>query len=172
MKQVTRSKGGTAERTVNPESIVIPDLWLLGMWLEDSDGIRSNVVRMSKGFDAILKADGKRVLETWHLAHDLKRVACEAPDAAPQTSIQDAFKAGRAKGRSEMAIKQATAGTTERPRGHAPHGKPVKVRGHEGMTMDVVTMDSGRSTIGLWKYDAWIGDISVVTADLAFALGC
>lgn len=51
-KQVTLSKGGTAEKTVDVAKLQIPDLWHIAHRLDEEDK--------------------EKVLECWHLAHDLK----------------------------------------------------------------------------------------------------
>jgi len=54
-KLVLLNKGGTEQRIVRASSITIPDCWLIAERL----GLKT--------------PDGKAVLETWHLAHDLLR---------------------------------------------------------------------------------------------------
>jgi len=54
---ITRAKGGTAEREVEANKIVIPDLWHIAMELP---GLQ---------FDADTPQGA--VLECWHLCHDL-----------------------------------------------------------------------------------------------------
>lgn len=46
-----------AQRTVPLEEVVIPDLWHIYTWLENAGN----------------KEEAAKVLETWHLAHDLLR---------------------------------------------------------------------------------------------------
>ncbi len=53
MTQVTINKGGTAEKTVEAESLTIHNLWNISFQLPDKQG--------------------EMVREVWHLAHDLKR---------------------------------------------------------------------------------------------------
>lgn len=57
MTTITRSKGGTAERTVDSAAIQIPDLWHIAEWLDDNGK----------------EWHGKQIREAWHLAHDLLR---------------------------------------------------------------------------------------------------
>ena len=59
----TRSKGGTAEREEIISQIQVPDLW--GMISHLRDGGTLNKVSRTQIADAML--------ETWHLAHDMKR---------------------------------------------------------------------------------------------------
>ena len=59
----TRSKGGTAEREEIISQIQVPDLW--GMISHLKDGGTLNKVSRTQIADAML--------ETWHLAHDMKR---------------------------------------------------------------------------------------------------
>lgn len=59
---VTLSKGGTAERTVKVKDIDIPDLWHIAMLLSDQ-----------KVVNGLGEAASDKVLEVWHLAHDLKK---------------------------------------------------------------------------------------------------
>lgn len=54
---VTLSKGGSAERTVAAIDIQVPDLWHIAMHLK-REGAESQ---------------GEKVLECWHLCHDLLR---------------------------------------------------------------------------------------------------
>lgn len=56
--QITLSKGGTKERTVDVEKIQVPDLWHIAM---DQDDVNAR----------------EQILQTWHLAHDLLRVLRE-----------------------------------------------------------------------------------------------
>lgn len=58
---IVRHKGGTAQKTVPISQIVVPDLWHIAQAELDLDCRRA-------------------ILETWHLAHDLKR-HIETPDA-------------------------------------------------------------------------------------------
>ena len=60
----TRSKGGTAEREEIISQIQVPDLWELYIALKDGNLTRSKQVQ-ARWADT--------VLETWHLAHDMKR---------------------------------------------------------------------------------------------------
>ena len=69
---VTLSKGGTKERTVKVSELVIPDLWFVG---ESPDGVEWRT----------------RVLECWHMAHDLKRELEER--CASQAELLEACKA-------------------------------------------------------------------------------
>lgn len=74
---ITRAKGGAEERKVELNTIVIPDLWHLAMWLKDNPpnikhhhiGLQS--ILANKPVDNIDWCD--IVLEAWHLAHDLKQ---------------------------------------------------------------------------------------------------
>ena len=59
----TRSKGGSAEREEIISQIQVPDLW--GMISHLKDGGTLNKVSRTQIADAML--------ETWHLAHDMKR---------------------------------------------------------------------------------------------------
>jgi hypothetical protein len=60
----TRSKGGTAEREEIISQIQVPDLWELYIALKDGNLTRSKQVQ-ARWADT--------VLETWHLAHDLRK---------------------------------------------------------------------------------------------------
>ena len=60
-KPVMRHKGGTAEHSINPESIEIPDLWHLAMRLRDAGDTQAC----------------DQILDVWQLAHDLKIHAIE-----------------------------------------------------------------------------------------------
>ena len=53
-KKMVRAKGGAAEKVVNISEVVVPDLWHIAMRIED-------------------KEDRKKVLDCWHLCHDLLR---------------------------------------------------------------------------------------------------
>jgi hypothetical protein len=63
MADITLSKGGTAERTIDAQDIDVPDLWHIAMALKNGEvylpHARTQVSEM--------------VLECWHLCHDLKR---------------------------------------------------------------------------------------------------
>ena len=63
MKTIIRAKGGSKERTVQVNKIVIPDLWKV---------IHNHEVELSA-------AQKAQVLETWHLCHDLLRAVKESP---------------------------------------------------------------------------------------------
>ncbi len=54
IKIITLSKGGTKERKITPSQIQIPDLWHIAQNQEDP-------------------SDKEKILEVWHLAHDLLR---------------------------------------------------------------------------------------------------
>jgi len=66
-KTITLSKGGEAERTRDINEITIPDLWHIAMWLQDEAKQRGLPLKLS------LKRNAEMILETWNLAHDLKR---------------------------------------------------------------------------------------------------
>lgn len=53
--EIVRAKGGAAEQTVSINQIVVPDLWHIAMGFPEGSRER------------------EMILETWHLAHDLKR---------------------------------------------------------------------------------------------------
>lgn len=57
MTQITLSKGGTKERTVDINSVEIPDLWHIAM-------------RLRNQYD---DDSADKVLECWHRCHDMKR---------------------------------------------------------------------------------------------------
>ena len=86
MKTVTLAKGGTAERVVKVEEIQIPDLWHLAMFIQDhEDEIYERVGHNHLVLDNLLagKPAGRpkwseAILETWHLAHDLRRTILES----------------------------------------------------------------------------------------------
>ena len=69
MTQVTLSKGGTAEQTVDAASIDIPDLWFITQRLDEADQ------------DVILKV--------WHIAHDLKQHILDNDEVLPETLFRD-----------------------------------------------------------------------------------
>ena len=58
MTRITLAKGGTAERVVDIKELQVPDLWHIGMELKDG---------------CTGPCAGDRVLECWHLCHDLLR---------------------------------------------------------------------------------------------------
>ena len=66
VKQVIiRSPKGIVRRTVNIESVQIPDLWHIAMWLQDNESkikIHNHLVGQSLS---------EAVLETWNLCYDL-----------------------------------------------------------------------------------------------------
>lgn len=64
---VTIFKGGSKERTLPINELRIPDLWHLACWLGENEGTVPNG-----------KLASELVLETWHIAHDLKRHISEA----------------------------------------------------------------------------------------------
>lgn len=66
--EITLSKGGTAERKITMSQLQIPDLW----------GLTQNIRQNSKIEQAGLCAD--KILECWHLAHDLKNHIESQPD--------------------------------------------------------------------------------------------
>ena len=57
--KITLAKGGTAEREVDVQEIQVPDLWHVAMALKDDPSYDNRAADM--------------ILETWHLAHDMKR---------------------------------------------------------------------------------------------------
>jgi hypothetical protein len=65
--KITRSKGGTAEREVDVQDIQVPDLWHVAMHLKElSESSNSHLKHK-------YKIASEEILETWHLAHDMKR---------------------------------------------------------------------------------------------------
>lgn len=56
---VTRHKGGTKEKRMRAGKIIVPDLWHVAL-------------------RQVEKEDKERILECWHLAHDLRRHICES----------------------------------------------------------------------------------------------
>ncbi len=56
MTSITLSKGGSKERTVCLQALEIPDLW-----------------HVAKSGYCLRDDDRDKVLEVWHIAHDLKR---------------------------------------------------------------------------------------------------
>ena len=64
MKTITRAKGGTKERKVAVDKIVIPDLW--------------EIVYSPQHCDMNTK-HREQILDCWHLCHDLLRAVKEAP---------------------------------------------------------------------------------------------
>lgn len=83
MKQVTILQGQVTGKPVqiNPDEIVIPDLWHVGIALRDlakrsaERGLKSEAIQWQHASEA--------VLETWHKAHDMKRALIDAPDPPP-----------------------------------------------------------------------------------------
>ncbi len=57
MTQVILNKGGTGEKTIDAESIQIPDLWHIAMKVADD------------GFNR----ESEMILDCWSLAHSLKK---------------------------------------------------------------------------------------------------
>lgn len=53
MRVITLRKGGTKEREVRADQILIPDLWHIA--------------------NALPVGECEKVLEVWHLAHDMRR---------------------------------------------------------------------------------------------------
>lgn len=70
--KVTLSKKGSNERTVEIHTLEIPDLWHLHLWLKGQRGDASEMV-----------------LNTWHLAHDLKRHIMEQEEPSPLEALAD-----------------------------------------------------------------------------------
>ena len=64
MTTITLNKGGTAEKTIDLSGHNIPDLWHIAMWLQEESKTQDNKA---------LAISADKILETWHLAHDLKR---------------------------------------------------------------------------------------------------
>jgi hypothetical protein len=63
-------------KTAQIKDVQIPDLWHIAMWLKDSDGVRSKdplVLKLDRYVDQTLKVYGQDVLDTWHIAHALKK---------------------------------------------------------------------------------------------------
>jgi hypothetical protein len=69
MTQITLNKGGTAEKTVEAESLQIPDLWHIADWL-DGEAITKKRPELAN--------QAEKIREAWHIAHDLKRHIIEA----------------------------------------------------------------------------------------------
>jgi hypothetical protein len=63
-KIVTLSKGGTKERKEHVDKIQIPDLYKIAELLKTDTKYIGRTTRQFMG---------NQILETWHLAHDLKR---------------------------------------------------------------------------------------------------
>lgn len=58
---ITRSKGGTGERQVDVNSILVPDLWHV-----------AQAISTGRARDVLPRA-GDSILECWSLCHDLLR---------------------------------------------------------------------------------------------------
>jgi len=56
MTEITLNKGGNAEHVIDASALHVPDLWHIAMWLESND----------------MSGSSKKVLDCWHLAHDMK----------------------------------------------------------------------------------------------------
>jgi hypothetical protein len=69
MTDITLKKGGEGETTIKAADINVPDLWHIAGWLE-GEAIR----RRKNGLEGaeLLDTNAKAILDTWHLAHDLK----------------------------------------------------------------------------------------------------
>ena len=97
--EITLNPGYPLEQTVEPGSIQVPDLWHLACWLKDLPEsiavIREHATTQDRDqIKALDRAIGKlsqltngeragdRVLETWHLAHSLKRYIMDHPSQA------------------------------------------------------------------------------------------
>jgi hypothetical protein len=50
-------KGGAGENVIDTRELQVPDLWHIAMWLENNGNSGSS----------------KKVLDCWHLAHDMKK---------------------------------------------------------------------------------------------------
>ena len=94
--QITLNPGYPSEMTVDPQQLEIYDLWHLSCWLKDlpesiaiirehadtSDRDQRKALDRAIGKLCQLKNGeraGERVLETWHLAHALKRYILDHP---------------------------------------------------------------------------------------------
>lgn len=64
MSNITLNKGGGGEKVIDTRSLQVPDLWHVAMYLADEG----------------LQESSDKVLEAWHLAHDMKRHIQEAGD--------------------------------------------------------------------------------------------
>ena len=83
MTTITLNKGGTAARTVEAESLIIPDLWHIASWL-DTEADRDRDRPASAIAELHVQAD--KIRAVWNIAHDLKRHIIEAkPEREPTT---------------------------------------------------------------------------------------
>lgn len=64
MTTVIRCPKGTNRRVVDVESIQVPDLWHIGLWLEENEP-----KDLHNHLDG--QTHSQAVLECWHLCHDL-----------------------------------------------------------------------------------------------------
>jgi hypothetical protein len=70
-KLITLAKREAAARVVDIDSIQIPDLWNLGLYLNDHPRFITNQVRKVGDVNLYGKKPGDAVIECWHLCHDL-----------------------------------------------------------------------------------------------------
>lgn len=70
--KVTLSKGARNERTVEAQELEIPDLWHLHLWLKEKGDPSAGMV-----------------LNTWHIAHDLKRHIMAREEPSPLEALAD-----------------------------------------------------------------------------------
>ena len=76
--KIIQAKGGKAEKSVEIQDIVVPDLWHVSQYLKKAG---------KENEDPWCTEAGAAVLKTWHLAHDLRRHIEEA-DAKAQEAPQ------------------------------------------------------------------------------------
>jgi hypothetical protein len=74
MTTITLSKGGTAERTIDVQSIQVPDLWHVAMYHHDkADTIPLDNDMQAKADQKWHKMQEEMILECWNLAHDMRK---------------------------------------------------------------------------------------------------
>jgi len=69
---ITRSKGGSGERTVEVGDIQVPDLWHIGQALQSQTN-RLVPMNYKEGDRYPIAEQGEMIIDTWHLCHDLLR---------------------------------------------------------------------------------------------------
>lgn len=69
--KVTRHFGQPERVDIN--EVDIPDMWHLAMWLKDLAGKEKRVSHDGMPFPVILEQWSEMTLETWGIAHDLKK---------------------------------------------------------------------------------------------------
>ena len=94
--EITLNPGYPSEQTIEPGAIQVPDLWHLACWLKDlpesiavipqhaDTSDRDQIKALDRAIGQLSQLvngerAGERVLETWHLAHALKRYILDHP---------------------------------------------------------------------------------------------